>query len=99
MSLLGVERSLAINERLFREVNDRIRDLNESSINVVSEAEFVCECGDADCAETIRMPLREYEAARGDTGTLIVYLEHADSAVYQVLAVGHGYCVVHRVDV
>jgi hypothetical protein len=45
------------------------------------------------------MPLREYEAARGDTGTLIVYLEHADSAVYQVLAVGHGYCVVHRVDV
>jgi hypothetical protein len=97
MSLVGIERRLAINEGLFREVNDRIHDLNESSL--VVEGEFVCECGDADCTETIRIPLREYKAVRDDTAeAFIVSLEHASSAMYEVLAVGYGYCVVHRVD-
>jgi hypothetical protein len=95
--MLGIERRLAINETLFREVNHRIHDLNERSL--VVEGEFVCECGDADCTETIRIPLREYKAVRADTsGAFIVSQEHASSAIYEVLAVGYGYCVVHRVD-
>ncbi len=45
----------AKNQTLFREVNERIRNLDYS----VSRAEFVCECVRPECSETIEMSLAE----------------------------------------
>jgi hypothetical protein len=50
----------AKNQFLYREVNERIRNMDYS----VSRAEFVCECAHPECSETIEMSLEEYEEIR-----------------------------------
>jgi hypothetical protein len=50
----------AKNQALFREVNERIRNLDYS----VPRAAFVCECVRPECSETIEMSLAEYEEIR-----------------------------------
>ena len=48
--------------RLMAEVNDRIFELSQ----VHSEdAEFLCECSDVSCIETITLTLREYAVLKG----------------------------------
>ena len=52
---------------LMREVNDRIFELLSEVWGLRSErgsgnGEFVCECSDKGCVETIALPLREYAA-------------------------------------
>ena len=45
---------------LMREVNDRVFEfLSELGSR---DAEFVCECGDEHCVETIHLALRQYAA-------------------------------------
>jgi hypothetical protein len=52
---------------LMREVNDRIFELLSEVWGLRSErgsgnGEFLCECSDTGCIETIALPLREYAA-------------------------------------
>jgi len=49
------------NEAVFREVNERINDVTREST-----AEYLCECGDATCTETIQMTVSDYEDVRSD---------------------------------
>ena len=35
------------NESFFREVNERVRDVNEAFSGLTGRGDFVCECGDA----------------------------------------------------
>jgi hypothetical protein len=53
-------------QRLMREVNDRILESLEGFGS--EDGDFLCECGEESCAETIQLTLREYAAlkARGD---------------------------------
>jgi hypothetical protein len=47
----------ARNEALWREVNERIKLVAETS----SDMEFLCECADMECTETIKLSIAEYE--------------------------------------
>jgi hypothetical protein len=67
-----------INEGLFREVNERIQWRNETSGMAEAETEFVCECGDPNCRETIRMTLDDYASIRRHTTRFVAALGHAD---------------------
>lgn len=49
---------------LFREVNQRVRELADAFVSDGAEVEFVCECGDLRCTETVALTFEEYEAAR-----------------------------------
>lgn len=50
---------------LMREVNDRIY---ATLVGMVAEdGDFLCECGDKDCSETVQIPLSEYLAIRTST--------------------------------
>ena len=51
--------------RLMPEVNDRIFDILSDLGG--EDGEFLCECEDETCVETIQMTLREYAALPGDT--------------------------------
>ena len=65
---------LARNQALFREVNERIRELAE-----VSEAcptEFLCECGRTDCIVTIALDREEYEAIRSSRDSFLIAPGH-----------------------
>ena len=51
---------------LMREVNDRIFEVLDELGS--EDGDFLCECGEDACAETVQLTLREYAAlkARGD---------------------------------
>jgi hypothetical protein len=69
------ERRVATNEVLFREVNERIEQAAERA-GFAGPMVFVCECGDADCAETIEVTLDEYEAARSQPTLFLIARGH-----------------------
>jgi hypothetical protein len=50
-----------------REVNDRIFELMSETWSLTGEmdsgtGQFLCECSDGDCVETVQLTLREYAA-------------------------------------
>jgi hypothetical protein len=54
----------AQNESLFREVNERVKELNEAFDALSRDAQWICECGNTGCLEPIPMTHEEYEAVR-----------------------------------
>src|SRR4051812_22063965 len=60
---------IGLNESLFREVNERVRGINEAFSDILGDAEFVCECGQAECTDRIKLTLGDYERVRSE-GTL-----------------------------
>ena len=83
------------NEALFREVNERVKNVNES-FGELPDAQFVCECGDRGCFERVTVPLDEYERIRADPTTFFVKDGHQEADVESVVAAGEGYFVVRK---
>lgn len=54
---------IAKNEVVFREVNERVRDLIPAEDGAV---DFLCECGDENCVDQVRLTPDEYERVRRD---------------------------------
>jgi hypothetical protein len=60
------ERTVRIgeNEAIYREVNERVLELNERFGIDQERIDFVCECGHAGCVERIALTRGEYEHLR-----------------------------------
>src|SRR5215218_4352214 len=52
------------NQALYREVNERVREMNEAFDAFLPLGEWICECANEECFETIEMTHEEYEAVR-----------------------------------
>jgi len=89
-----VEDRVALNEALFREVNERLTDVLAPSPN--QRIDFLCECGDEGCTELITLTQWQYEDLRGDPRLSVVVYGHATLAVEHVVAIGDGYQVVRK---
>ena len=89
------EERIGKNEALFREVNERVRDVNRE-FGDFPDAEFVCECGDRECTERVRMPLHEYEAVRKSPTYFLVKPGHEIPDVETVVEDHEGYAVVAK---
>jgi hypothetical protein len=90
------ERRLGLNEALFREVNERLRGLNESFGAVTNRMELVCECADPGCAERITMTVREYEDLRADPEQFVIAPGHDAPDIEDVVAKGAGWEIVRK---
>lgn len=77
-------RKLGRNEIVFRNANERLRDLGESFSIVAERADFVCECSDERCAEGIQLTLEEYERVRSDPRWFVVVREHMRPEIEKV---------------
>jgi biotin synthase-related radical SAM superfamily protein len=87
----------AKNEALFRDVNERIA---ESAQRFDSrEAEFVCECADAGCAERVATPIDVYEQVRSDGATFIVKPGHEDERFERVVERRSKFRIVEKLNV
>ncbi len=84
------------NEALFREVNERLEELNETFSTITDTLVLVCECGDASCAEQISMSPGQYEQLRGDPAQFAVVSGHVAADVEDVVARHDGYDVVKK---
>ena len=90
------EARIARNEILFREINERLKEMQET-FNVENErSEFVCECGNVECTERIDMSLPEYEALRSDPTTFAVVPGHQVEDVEVVVATHPEHLIVRK---
>jgi hypothetical protein len=58
-------RRAAENQSLFRQVNERIKELNAVFDQLTPYASWACECANLGCIERIELTLAEYEELRG----------------------------------
>ena len=89
-------RRVGANEAVFRHVNERIREVGERFGAGSSEASFVCECGDASCAELVEISLEEYEAVRTSPYRFFVVPGHDIPEVEDVVERHGRYDVVEK---
>jgi hypothetical protein len=89
----------AQNELLFREVNERIAELEtgfgEDDGLLVG---FVCECPDEDCGETLEVTRRQYEAVRDNPRRFIVLPGHEDADLARVIERHPQFMVVEKLE-
>jgi hypothetical protein len=88
---------LATNEALYREVNERIREVGER-LQVMPDdelLEFRCECG-RDCEEPLHMTPAEYEHVRSDNDRFAVLPGHEDEKLERVIERTERYFVVDK---
>jgi hypothetical protein len=92
------ERGLRVgrNEVLFREVNERLRELGEGFSLVTEHGEFVCECGNAQCTEHLQLTLEAYEQIRADPKRFFVLEGHEEPEYEKVVDDRGGYLIVEK---
>ena len=68
------------NRLLFREVNDRLRDLAETFGPNGDSIDLVCECGRPDCFERLTLDREAYEQLRNTPGLFALRPGHLGTA-------------------
>jgi hypothetical protein len=86
----------ALNEAAFREINERLRSVNESFAPVTGRFSVVCECDDKTCIEQIEVAADIYEQLREDATTFIVCPGHEAPKVETVDVVDPRYLIVRK---
>ena len=90
------EERIARNEVLFREINERLKEMQETFNVLTDRSEFVCECGNVECTERIEMSLQEYEQLRGDPTTFAVVPGHQAEDVEDVVETTPAHLIVRK---
>jgi hypothetical protein len=86
---------LARNQVLFREVNERLREMLNESVGLT---EFVCECSHADCIEALPLELSEYERVRSQPNQFVVTPGHEIPAIEEVVEKSDRYMLVRKIE-
>jgi hypothetical protein len=84
------------NEALFREVNERIAELNQT-FQVEGRSEFLCECSREACKEPVSISIDEYETVRRAATRFFVLPGHEDTSVESVVERSERYVVVEKI--
>jgi hypothetical protein len=90
------ERRLGENEILYREVNERVRELQERFGLEDEYVEFVCECGRIDCSERIRLTVEEYEHVRDSGKRFALRRGHDEPSVERVVDENERFVTVEK---
>ena len=91
------QRAAARNEALWREVNDRIEEIDEG-LRILPDdlLELHCECGNAECGARISITPAEYRDVRSQRDTFAVALGHEDEVIEHVVKRTDRYLVVDK---
>ncbi len=93
----GRERA-AKNEVLFRDVNERVREIDEAQAEFGRGGtwEFLCECVRVDCLEPISLTPSEYELVRSNATHFAVAPGHVDRAIERIVYESERFFVVEK---
>jgi hypothetical protein len=72
------------NQILFREVNNRVLDVADH-FNAEDTGDFLCECSDLECAETVPLTAEEYRSIRAEPTHFITSPGHLEPTVDKVV--------------
>ena len=89
-------RRIGRNEIVFREVNERLRELGESFSLVSEFASFVCECADAGCTDRIELALADYERVRSDPKWFVIVSGHEELEYERIIEQRDDYAIVEK---
>jgi hypothetical protein len=89
------QQRVAKNEALFREVNERIEEIN-AVLEGAEDHDFLCECGDDDCTAPIRMTLEEYEQVRAEPTHFAIVPGHEARDVETVVSQNERFAIVDK---
>ena len=91
------EERIAINETLFRDLNERVQEVVTTLVlELPSALEIFCECGSADCVAKITLSVAEYEAVRAHPERFFIVPAHEIPDVEDVVERRTGYWVVEK---
>lgn len=83
----------AENQALMREVNERVEEVAGEAWN----PEFLCECANMDCIETLELSLAEYESIRSSPLRFPVKPGHEYPQFERVVTSNERYAVVEKI--
>jgi hypothetical protein len=91
----------ARNQSLYREVNERIEELNKAFDALLPLGDWVCECANEECFERIELTHEEYEAVRSRPTRFFVKPsdEHVVPEAENVTERHERYWVVEKIGV
>jgi hypothetical protein len=87
---------IARNETRFRDINERLEDGLRQIADDPELLEFVCECGNRNCEQHVRLTFSEYEAVRRDSRHFAVVPGHAAPETERVVGGNERYEVVEK---
>lgn len=92
------EQRIARNEALFRDLNERLKEITESLTAADSNGflELFCECGSVDCMAKIRVPADSYERVRAVSERFLIAPGHDIPEVEGVVDRMDGYWLVEK---
>jgi hypothetical protein len=88
--------SRARNQVLYRAVNNRILDVNDT-FGEWDHAEFLCECGVSGCETKVQLNAHEYRAIRAQPTHFFTAVGHFEPLVDLVVEEGERYWIVETV--
>jgi hypothetical protein len=96
MAMEERERRLGLNEAMFREVNERVEDINRTFGSLTDRFEIICECGNATCTERISVPVAVYERVRGNPLHFLLQVGHEDPLVERMIENHETFVIVEK---
>jgi hypothetical protein len=89
-------RRIGHNEALYRQVNERIEDINSGLAEMTGEFSIVCECGDLMCADQVPVPHAVYEQTRATAVRFIVKPGHVIPDVETVVEDHATFAIIEK---
>jgi hypothetical protein len=85
-------------QSLFRDVNERVREIHATFADFVPMGDWVCECADNACVERIALTTEEYEQVRADATTFAIAAgqRHVFEQIEEVVRRTDRYWVVQK---
>jgi metal-responsive CopG/Arc/MetJ family transcriptional regulator len=87
----------ATNQSLFREVNERVEELDHRHRSPSAFILFVCECANDACTEPISATEEEYEAVRAVPTHFVIRADHIVAEVERIVDENDRYAVVEKI--
>lgn len=84
-------------QTLFRQVNERVLEVNGSLGPTARLADFVCECRDPECSERLTLSVAQFDDVRRHAGRHIVRPGHVEPGRERTVEVHKGFVVVEPV--
>jgi hypothetical protein len=88
------ERRIIENEKLFREVNERVAKMQAGYSG--PDPEWVCECGDETCFEKVSVSIEEYQRIRSHEDWFFIRPGHDKPEVERIVSENDSFVVVEK---
>ena len=84
------------NEKLFREVNESVADLQGNFS--ATDPEWVCECGDETCFDKVAVPTEDYQQIRAHGDWFLITPGHEKADIERIVRQNGGFVVVEKFE-